>query len=128
MDTDKKLRPSKDSSYSPFPTHNTHRSANLTAVPARKKLTLHIPTKERTEPSPSLVQSQCLKPSESKIREPQERTLKASQRKTLSAKPTMLKVDLVLVNNALRLEYALPALAATLANFSVLHTAEQIVQ
>ncbi len=107
MATGKKPKPSKVKSYSQCPTLNILRSANLTAVPARKKLTLHTPTRERTEPSPLLDLFQCLKPLESKIKEPQERTLKVSQRKILSAKQTMLKVDLEPVENALRLKYAL---------------------
>lgn len=90
---------------------------------------LHTPTKRRTEPSPLLVPSQCLKPSESKIKEPQERTLKVSQRKILSAKQTMLKVDLEPVENALRLKYALliQTLAVELARNSELLWVELLV-
>jgi hypothetical protein len=82
-------------------------------VLAKKRLTLHTPTKERTEPSPLLDLSQFLRPSESRIKEPQRRTLKVSQRKIQSAKLTTLKVDLEQVKNALRLEYApsIPTLA-----------------
>jgi len=75
-------------------------------VPAKRRLTLHTPTRPRTEPSSSKDQSQSSRPLERSKLVKQEKIAKVLQRNRPFAKPTMPKVDLVHHKIALLLQSA----------------------
>ena len=109
-----KLRSNNSKASDQYPTPNTLRSANPTAVHVRKRLMPATPTLERTEPSQSRDQSAFSRPSECKNKDVLGRTPKASLRRTPSARPTTPKANSDQDPDALRLDAEMPVTTSTL--------------
>ena len=104
--TNNTLKPLRFKSWLPPPTLSTTKFARQTAANAPKLLMPLLPSRPRTEPSPSRVPS----PSSREFTSPRERELprtpRVYQRSKLSALPTIRTVVSVLINSASQLKFA----------------------